>query len=68
MDGIFIGAAYGRALRNGMILSFGVFATALYLLEKTSFISGVEAVLFAFILYLITRGLSLIVKLPDITR
>ena len=68
MDGIFIGAAYGRALRNGMILSFGVFVAALYLLEKTSFISGVEAVLFAFILYLITRGLSLIVKLPDITR
>ncbi len=67
MDGIFIGAAYGRALRNGMILSFGVFVSALYLFDQAMIISGLDGVLLAFILYLMTRGISLVFKLPDIT-
>ena len=67
MDGIFIGAAYGRALRNGMILSFGVFVSALYLFDQAMIISGLDGVLLAFILYLMTRGISLVIKLPDIT-
>ena len=68
MDGIFIGAAHGKALRNGMILSFIIFIASLTLFHKLDAIQGLDGVLLAFILYLITRGISLAVRLPDITR
>ena len=66
MDGIFIGAAMGRALRNGMILSFSLFVAALILFSALPQIPGLDGVLLAFILYLITRGLSLVARLPDL--
>ena len=68
MDGIFIGAAYGRALRNGMMISFITFIAALSLFSQFPATSGLDGVLLAFILYLMTRGISLVIKLPDIVR
>ena len=68
MDGIFIGAAYGRALRNGMMISFITFIGALALFAQFTATSGLDGVLLAFILYLMTRGVSLVIKLPDIIR
>ena len=66
MDGIFIGAAYGRALRNGMIYSVMLFLLALSLFQAWPATAGLDGVLLAFILYLITRGLSLLVKVPQL--
>ena len=68
MDGIFIGAAYGRVLRNGMMISFITFIAALSLFSQFPATSGLDGVLLAFILYLMTRGISLVIKLPDIVR
>ena len=59
MDGIFIGAAHGRALRNGMILSFTSFVGCLLLLRDW----GLDGVMLAFIIYLMVRGLSLAIRL-----
>ena len=68
MDGIFIGAAHGKALRNGMLISFMVFIASLTLFDRLDSIQGLDGVLLAFILYLITRGISLAVRLPEITN
>lgn len=68
MDGIFIGAAHGKALRNGMLVSFMVFIASLTLFDRLDSIQGLDGVLLAFILYLITRGISLAVRLPEITN
>ena len=62
MDGIFIGAAFGRALRNGMILSFGIFLLSLFLFQE----AGLDGVMLAFILYLVARGISLAWRLPQL--
>ena len=66
MDGIFIGAANGRALRNGMIISFGIFIMGLSGFSAVPQTAGLDGVLMAFILYLMTRGVSLLVRLPDL--
>ena len=68
MDGIFIGAAHGKALRNGMLISFMVFIAILTLFDRLDSIQGLDGVLLAFILYLITRGISLAIRLPEITN
>ena len=62
MDGIFIGAAFGRALRNGMIISFGIFLLSLFLFQE----AGLDGVMLAFILYLGARGISLAWRLPQL--
>ena len=62
MDGIFIGAAFGRALRNGMIISFTIFLISLFLFQE----AGLDGVMLAFILYLGARGISLIWRLPQL--
>ena len=66
MDGIFIGAANGRALRNGMAFSFTLFLLSLWLCSHLSFIAPLDGVMIAFIIYLMARGISLAVRLPDI--
>ena len=62
MDGIFIGAAFGRALRNGMVISFTLFLVSLYLFKD----AALDGVMIAFILYLGARGLSLAWRLPQL--
>lgn len=62
MDGIFIGAAFGRALRNGMVISFTLFLASLYLFKD----AALDGVMIAFILYLGARGLSLAWRLPQL--
>ena len=68
MDGIFIGAAHGTALRNGMVISFASFVACLFLFARFEATKGLDGILLAFIFYLIIRGLTLTVKLPDITK
>ena len=62
MDGIFIGAAFGRALRNGMVISFTLFLISLLLFQE----AGLDGVMMAFILYLSARGISLAWRLPQL--
>ena len=66
MDGIFIGAAHGRALRNGMIVSFSLFLFSLWLTSHLSFIDPLDGVMIAFIIYLMARGITLVMRLSDI--
>lgn len=66
MDGIFIGAANGRALRNGMILSVSLFILLLVIFGRLPMTEGLDGVLLAFIFYLIARGLTLLMRLPEI--
>lgn len=68
MDGIFIGAANGRALRNGMILSFTLFISSLFVFQQMTLTHGLDGVLLAFILYLMVRGISLALRLPEIVK
>jgi MATE family multidrug resistance protein len=56
LDGIFIGAARGREMRNSMLLStFGVFLPAWYFLQPW----GNHGLWAAFLLFMIMRGISL---------
>jgi len=60
MDGIFVGAAQGREMRNSMILAFILFGLSLLTLKQfDDHIAPLDALLAAFILYLIARGLLL---------
>lgn len=79
MDGIFIGAAHGKALRDAMIYSFSLFVLCLWGLNALSETdvpilsqilspsqSGLDGLLLAFILYLLARGIFLAIRLPQI--
>lgn len=74
MDGIFIGAALGHALRNSMMISFATFVGSLWLFgyfgdAPLAFPAGtLDGVVIAFILYLAMRGISLTLFLPQLYR
>ena len=64
MDGIFVGAAQGREMRNTMILSVILFGIVLAALGQfASGLSRLDALLLAFILYLAARGILLWLRL-----
>jgi MATE family multidrug resistance protein len=65
MDGVFIGATWSRDMRNMMLLSFLVFAGALMTLAPAFGNDGLWAALHVFLL---TRGLSLLVILQRKVR
>lgn len=65
MDGVFIGATWSRDMRNMMLLSFAVFIAALLLLGHYFGNHGLWASLHIF---LIARGLSLLMILPRSVR
>lgn len=69
MDGVFVGAASSSHMRNGMILAFAVFAGLVNLLSAGFFDAHhLDGLLFAFILYLIIRGIYLVACLPSVLR
>ncbi|UIJ74177.1 MATE family efflux transporter [Aurantimonas sp. HBX-1] len=61
MDGVFIGATWSRAMRDMMIASFIVFAAAAYALTG---LYGNHGLWLALLLFLGTRGFSLLALLP----
>ena len=69
MDGVFIGAASTQHMRNGMITAFAAFAAFVSPLAAGFFDAHhLDGLLFAFILYLIIRGIYLVVCLPSVMR
>jgi len=62
MDGVYVGAASSRHMRNGMVLAFILFT------GLASFFDGyhLDGLLFVFILYLIIRGIYLAAFLPSL--
>jgi Na+-driven multidrug efflux pump len=65
MDGVFIGATWSRDMRNMMLLSFAAYLAALFSLAPSFGNHGLWAALHVFLL---TRGLSLLSRLPARTR
>ncbi len=61
MDGVFIGATWSRDMRNMMLLSFVAFLAVLYLAAPAFGNHGLWAALHVFLL---TRGFSLLSRLP----
>lgn len=57
LDGVFIGATRGKALRNGMGLSVGMFATSGVVLTP---MLGNHGLWLAFTLFMLARGLTLL--------
>tara|TARA_B100000963_G_scaffold126037_1_gene109997 strand:- start:543 stop:812 length:270 start_codon:yes stop_codon:yes gene_type:complete len=69
MDGVFVGTASPLQKRNGMFISFSVFARLISLLSIGFFdMHYLDGLLFAFILYLIIRGVYLVACLPSNMR
>ena len=69
MDGVFVGAASTLHMRNGMIIAFSVFAGLISILSVGFFDRHyLDGLLFAFILYLIIRGIYLVACLPSVLR
>jgi putative MATE family efflux protein len=65
MDGVFIGATWSRDMRNMMLLSFAAYLAALCLLAPAFGNDGLWAALH---LFLLTRGVSLLSRLPARAR
>ncbi len=63
MDGVFVGAGSAGHMRNGMLVSFALFAGLVYIFQG----AGLDGLLWAFNLYLIFRGLYLFVFLSAVT-
>lgn len=65
LDGIFIGATATRPMRDTAVLSFAVFFIAAWFLVPRA---GVDGLWTAFVLYVITRGVTLGAHLPGLFR
>ena len=59
MDGVYVGAAASHYMRNGMLVSFILFAGLVYGFGR----AGLDGLMFAFIVYLLARGIYLAVYL-----
>ena len=64
LDGLFVGASYGRAMRNASIFSIVFFVLAWMVLQN----SGNSGLWIAFIAYVVVRALSLIFYVPTLRR
>lgn len=65
LDGVYIGATQSREMRNSTVLSLVVFVAATYVLMQSF---GNAGLWISFIIYVITRGLSLALFLPKILK
>ena len=65
LDGIFIGATRSRDMRNMMVLSFGVYWLAIFMLLPTF---GNHGLWLALLISFITRGVSLGLRYPALER
>ena len=69
MDGVFVGAVSTLHMRNGIFISFSVLAGFISLLSIGFFdMHYLDGLLFAFILYLIIRGIYLVAYLLSVMR
>ncbi len=69
MDGIIVSAKSTLNIRNDMFTAFSVFAWPISLLSAGFFDTHyLDGLLFAFILYLIIRGINLVACLPSLMR
>ena len=69
MDSVFVGTASTLHMCNGMIMAFSVFAGLISILSVGFFDRHyLDGLLFAFILYLIIRGMYLVACLPSFMR
>ena len=69
LDGIIVGAASTLNMRNGMFTAFSALAEPISLLSAGFFNTHyLDGLLFAFILYLIIRGINLVACLPSLMR
>ena len=69
MDGMIASTASTLNMRNGMFTTFSVFARPISLPSAVFFDTHyLDGLLFAFILYLIIRGLNLVACLPSFKR
>ena len=64
LDGLFVGASYGRAMRNASIFSSIFFVLGWVVLQN----SGNSGLWIAFIAYVVVRALSLIFFVPTLRR
>ena len=55
MDGVYVGAAASHYMRNGMVVSFALFAGLIFTFAS----AGLDGLMFAFIVYLLARGIYL---------
>jgi MATE family multidrug resistance protein len=55
MDGVYVGAAASHYMRNGMFASFALFAGLIFTFAS----AGLDGLMFAFIVYLLARGIYL---------
>ncbi len=65
LDGIFIGATRTRAMRNGMIVSLGIFLASVWVLVP---LYGNHGLWLAFYLFMIARAVTLAVRYPALAR
>ena len=69
MDGLIVGAESTLNMRNGMFTAFSLFTGPIALLSAGFFDTHyLDGLLFAFILYLIIRGIYLVACLPSVMR
>ena len=69
MDGIIVSTATTLNMRNSMFTAFSVFAQPISLMSAGFFDThDLDGLLFAFILYLIIRGINLVACLPSFKR
>lgn len=64
-DGIFIGATKGRHMRNGMVISMAVFALSLLVFLP---LWGNHGLWLSYSLFMITRGVTLALKYPELEK
>ena len=65
LDGIFIGATRGRAMRNAMAVSAALFAVALLVLVPSH---GNHGLWLAFLIFMGARGATLAAAYPALAR
>ena len=69
MDGVFIGAAQGREMRNSISLAAILYIACLMITPWIiPGIDGLDALMLAFIIYLAARGVILWRRLPVVMR
>ncbi len=65
LDGIFIGATRTRAMRNGMIVSLGIYLASVWVLVP---LYGNHGLWLAFYFFMIARAVTLAVRYPALAR
>ncbi|MEH6475239.1 MAG: MATE family efflux transporter [Sneathiella sp.] len=65
LDGIFVGAMRAKEMRNGMLISFGVYYLCIQLLQEKW---GADGLWISMIIFMIARGVTLAVVYPRVKK